>query len=160
MGTSECPSDQQESYLSGACLDACECVVLDTVRHFLLSYTKNNHPHWETALELCDRHFGENYGPLTFASVLNMIRALRKSRKTCFLFNNPHCAGCRLKLTDCERLLFRTLYFARSGNRSKARMEALILCEGFDTDPLLTAMDRLASLLPNMQAPNSAKAHI
>lgn len=138
-------------------LDFCECAVLDTVRHFLLSYTKQNYPHWETALELCDQHFGENYGPLTSASVLNVIRALRRSRKTCFRFNNPHCAGCRTKLTDCERLFFRALRFARMGNRPKARMEALILCEGFDTSALLEAMERLASLLPSVSESNLVK---
>lgn len=141
-------------------LGFCECVVLDTGRHFLLSYTKQDHPHWETALELCDRNLGDAFGPLTSASVLDVIRALRRSRNTCFQFNNPYGAGCRVKLTDCERLLFRTLRFVRTGDTSRGRMEALILCEGFDTRALLVAMDRLASLLPNVPVSGLLRAKI
>ncbi|MCR9135669.1 MAG: hypothetical protein NXI27_06735 [Alphaproteobacteria bacterium] len=131
-------------------LDACERALLDMVRHFLLAYTKHDHPHWETALELGSRYFGARNGPLTTFAVLDVIKALRTSRKTCFTFNNPRCGTCRNKLSDCERHLCRTLHFARNGERSRVRTEALILCEGFDTKALLAAVERLASLLPSL----------
>lgn len=151
MGTHAHPLQSIGSLLSLSDLDKSECAVLDIFRNFLLSYTNNEHPHWELALTLSDNHFGENYGPQAAISVLNVLRAVRMSRKSCFQFNNPNCAGCRMKLTDCERHLLRTLRFARTGNMAKSRMQALILCEGFDVELLLKAIIRLANMLPGME---------
>lgn len=148
MGSHRPPEDPLQLPLSQYALDSCEYAVLDTVRHFLLAYTNLDQPHWETALELGNRHFGANNGPLTSVTVLEVIKALRKSRRTCFKFNNPYCRECCTKLSHCERHFCRTLHFARTGDRAKFQSEALILCEGFDTKAFLAEMESLANLLP------------
>ncbi|MEM7302851.1 MAG: hypothetical protein AAF468_17370 [Pseudomonadota bacterium] len=124
-------------------LSPSERVLLNAARLYFTSYMKNDQPYWEAGLDLCLRHFGEEQGALVGIRLMHVVRAMRASRKTVFQFSNPFCKVCSRKFSDCERLLMSTIMEARSGARSVARMQALILCEGHDVDDILRCVDAL-----------------
>lgn len=133
--------------LADAGFDAIECRLLKIARFFLVAYTKPQTQAWELAFDMGCTGFGESLGPHVSMEIVNVLRAMRESRKTTFHFNNPACPKCAERVTDCERHLVRTIKAVRSRRVADARMESLILCEGFDTEPLLEAVVRLVALL-------------
>lgn len=129
-------------------LDVCECAILDVSRHFFCAYTETEVPHWERALKLAVDHFRTEDGPAIAISVLNVLSAMRSTRRNVFRFNSPYCPKCKKKITASECNLMRSIHFARRSQRSVGEMEALILCEGHSADRLMLAIDQLIAFLP------------
>jgi len=140
-------SARRQTKLADAGFDRDEETLLHMARRFFLSYAQPPHPHWESAIDIAMEHFGAEHGPGIAVTLMNTLRAMRTARKTTFRFINPCCAQCAAKLTDCERLLIRTIRFVRVGENSSAQTEALMLCEGFDSGPLLKAIRELDARL-------------
>lgn len=138
---------KSDLFLADAGFDAIECRLLKIARFFLVAYTKPQTQAWELAFDMGCSGFGNSLGPHVSMEIVNVLRAMRESRKTNFHFNNPACPKCAERVTDCERHLVRTIKAVRSRRVADARMESLILCEGFDTEPLLEAVVRLAALV-------------
>lgn len=139
---------QTEPLLVHAGFDSIECRLLTISRYFLVSYAKPHTSAWEIAFDLGCLDFGERDGPLVAMALVNLLRAMRESRKTTFHFNNPRCQECAGRICDCERHLMAAIRAARNRKIADVRMESLILCEGFDTEPLISAIDSLVALLP------------
>lgn len=135
------------TFLSEAGLDDIETVLLNATRHFFVSYTDKSYPHWETSMDICNARFGQERGPQIAVSLMNLVRHMRLSRKSTFHFTNPFCRKCANRISICERHLFHAIKHIRARNRQAARMEALMLCEGFDPDPMLEEAERLSHLL-------------
>lgn len=129
-------------------LDICECAILDVSRHFFCAYTETDVPHWERALKMAVDHFQTEDGPAIAISLLNVVNAMRSTRRNMFRFNSPYCPKCRKKITASESNLMKSIHFARRSQRSVGEMEALILCEGHSADRLMCAIDQLVSFLP------------
>ncbi len=150
------PPAGKDLLLKDAGFDIVECRLLTISRYFLVSYTKPQTLAWETAFDLSCADFGERDGPAVGLSVVNMLRAMRESRKTMFSFNNPRCPECGRRITDCERHLIASIKAARNRKSADARMEVLILCEGFDTGRVIAAINSLVALLPPVKAARAA----
>lgn len=133
--------------LTEAGLDDIETVLLNAARHFFVSYTDKSFPYWETSMDICNARFGHERGPQIAVAMMNLLRHMRQSRKSTFHFTNPFCRKCANRISDCECHLFSTIKHTRAENRKVARMEALMLCEGFDPDPMLEEVEKLARLL-------------
>ena len=140
-------TEENKSRLADAGFDPVEQIVLHMARRYFLSYTDKARPHWETAMDYSVASFGPALGPGIAYHVMDVLRTMREARKTVFRFTNPCCKACAARLTDCERLLVGTISAARRGDRIRAQMDALIVCEGFDTGPLLRAVARLNTSL-------------
>jgi len=128
-------------------LDETEELVLSIIRCYCLAYSQPGRMCWEHALDKATVRFGADKGAAVSFATLGVLRAMRCARKTTFRFNNPFCSGCRNQVSNCERLLLSTLKFARHGDDASAHMQALILCEGFDVQPMLLALKQLNQLL-------------
>lgn len=134
--------------IAGAGLNFHEEMMLAIFRQFLLAYTDVKQPHWERAFEISVTAHGANNGPRIAFGLLRILQAVRASRKTVFRFINPCCENCAANLSDYERHLMRTISFVRNGDMSSAQMEALLLCDGFDTRPTLQMIGELKPLFP------------
>ena len=81
----------------------------------------------------------------TVIAFMNVLLAMRQSRKSVFRFNSSHCAVCRHRVSECENLLLSTIRSRRNRELQAARVYAMILCEGNDTDLLFIAIDRMSA---------------
>ncbi len=140
-----------ELLLADSGFDVIEYRLLAISRYFLVSYTKPQTAAWEIAFDLSCVDFGERDGPHVAMALVNLLRAMRESRKTTFHFNNPRCPQCAGRVCDCERHLIGAIKAARHRKIADVRMESLILCEGFDTEPLIMAINSLVALLPPLK---------
>ena len=140
-----------ESLFAHSGFDLIECRLLTISRYLLVSYAKPQTAAWEIAFDLSCVDFGECDGPLVAMALVNLLRAMRESRKTTFHFNNPRCPECAGRICDCERHLIGAIKAARNRKIADVRMESLILCEGFDTEPLILAIGGLIALLPTVK---------
>jgi hypothetical protein len=126
--------------ISESGLDFHEEMMLAIFRQFLLAYTDSKQPHWERAFEISITVYGEANGAYAAYGLLRILQAVRSSRQAVFRFVNPCCENCAVNLSDHERHLMRAIRFVGSGDMASAQMEALILCDGFETGATLKAI--------------------
>lgn len=138
-------TEKKTTPASNAGFDGRDLVLLTVMRRFLLAYADPSKPYWETAMDFSVASFGHAWGPGMAYSIMDVLRKMREARRTVFAFMSPCCASCAAKTTDCERLLLQTISSMRRGDHARARMDALILCEGHDTDRFLAAVSRLVA---------------
>jgi len=140
-----------EGGLGNAGSGAVEQNLLLVARHYFMSYANPGTLYWEVATDVCRDRFGQVAGPQIAVALLNVLRAMRGSRKTIFKFTNPFCKVCSTKTSDCERLLVCAIAHTRNGNKSAAAMDALMLCEGNDTGETMGAIEELCALIDDGQ---------
>lgn len=124
--------------------------MLAILRQFLLAYTDLKQPYWERAFEISVTAYGTEQGPRMAFGLLRVLQAVRTKRRTVFRFVNPCCENCAVHLSHYERYLMRTIRFVRMGDLPSAQMEALLLCEGFDTGTTLQAIAELNTTFMNV----------
>lgn len=76
-----------------------------------------------------------------------MVQAMRFSRKSTFRFSNPYCDCCRVRISTSERHIMETIRALAEGDAVTARTNALVLCEGYETEPFLRAAANLSRCL-------------
>ncbi|MEP5993839.1 MAG: hypothetical protein ABJ256_01370 [Nisaea sp.] len=123
-------------------------MLLAILRYYCFSYARPNSQAWEEALAAAEKAFGSELGGVIATGMMRSFKAMRHARKSCFEFANPFCACCRGHLRSDERRMIGIISAVRSGNRCSVQSEALILCEGFDPQPMLHEIERLAQHLP------------
>ena len=138
---------RRETKLADAGFARDEQALLLIARRYFLSYTRPEQPYWESAIDLAVSEFGPVRGAALAVALLNVIRAMRSARTTVFNFINPTCPDCAAKLSECERVLIQTIRSVRSGDAVGATTQALILCEGRDTEPILYAAAALVDII-------------
>lgn len=124
---------------------------LDRFEHSILQITQlmcqsYAHPHshaWEKALLMSKERFGTIGGGVVATAVLELLNALRKSRRTTFKFTNPFCPCCRASVSECEMRLLAIIKGKRTAQNQRVQMEAVILCEGFPAQKFLDSVDAL-----------------
>lgn len=122
-----------------------QVAVLEIMRFFFVAYSDPGRHAWETAFSHARKAFGETRGPVMAAKVLEMVQAMRYSRKSVFRFSNPYCECCRLRISNSERHMLDAVCALRRGDTVGARANALVLCEGFETDGFLDAARNLVA---------------
>lgn len=135
-------------------LDDLEQVLLDVARLYFCAYTDVKVPHWERALKHAVTHIKTKNAPTVAISLLNVLCAMRTTRRAMFHFNSPYCRDCSRKVTMSESNLMRAIHYIRRGQREAAEMEAFILCEGRDIKEFMLSIDQLAGWLPTAKTPS------
>lgn len=128
-------------------LERDEQAVLQILRLMCLSYARPQAQSWEQALATATAAFGPTAGGEIAIAVMQLMRAIRVTRRTTFRFRDPGCSCCRDRLSDVELKVIGLLRAARQDPVRPARIDALILTEGGPTAAVIAEADRLAGLL-------------
>ncbi|WP_153768562.1 hypothetical protein [Labrenzia sp. CE80] len=128
--------------------DRTDQALLEILRYYCFSYARPKSQAWEEALLAAEVAFGPELGGVVASGMMRSFKAMRRARKSCFEFANPFCACCRGHLRVDERRMIVIISAVRNGNKRSVQSEALILCEGFDPQPMLHEIERLAQHLP------------
>lgn len=141
------PKSGEDLPLEQAGLDRGERAVLTVMRYFFQSFTHPESQGWMDAFQAAFEHFPQEKAANLAVAALSAIQAMRSARCEGFQFSNPDCPSCRKVMSRDERQLLGTLAATRRGHQSRAHSHALILCEGSDTQPFLTATRELSLLM-------------
>lgn len=133
----------REIPVAEAGFDSLELSVLAISRFYFQSFAIPESQMWMRALEVARDCFGEARGGELGNLVLDMVQAMRLSRRSGFRFSNPGCACCSQILSENERQMMGVFIAVRHGLLSQAHAHAMILCEGNDTVEFLAAMTDL-----------------
>ncbi|NBN63661.1 hypothetical protein [Pannonibacter tanglangensis] len=124
-----------------------EQAVLQVLRYLCLTYARPQAHSWEQALVLAADAFGPAVGGEVAVAVMQLMRAIRVTRRTTFRFRDPHCPCCRSRLSEAEAKVITLVRAARKDPARPARVDALILTEGAPTAAVLAEAERLAAVL-------------
>jgi len=122
-----------------------QIAILEIMRFYFVAYADPQRNAWEMAFEHGQRVFGTTRGPVMAARVLDVVQAMRFSRKSTFRFSNPYCECCRKRISNSERHILDAICALDRGDTVGAMASALVLCEGFDTEPFLDAAKKLSA---------------
>ena len=149
MSQNPCANNQHGDAIlvASAGFDADERAVLNVMRYFFQSFTRSSTQGWMGAFRHALDVFPPEHAANVALAVLSVVQSMRMSRREVFRFSNPDCPGCRKILCDDERQLIGIVVAMRRGQRSRAHAHALLICEGNDTSPVLTAARELSNLL-------------
>lgn len=117
-------------------LDDFETGILAVLRHFLTTYAQPDSQGWQTAFKLAAERWGDQRGPQIAMSLLPVLQALRRARRSDFDFANPLCVTCRAYVTGTEAAFLIMLQAMRRNHTNRARHAVLSLTEG-TADPVL-----------------------
>jgi len=154
------PKRKGDIPVTSAGLDEFELGLLSVARHFIISFAAPDTQSWTIALNIASERWGISEGARAAVSLLAVIEAMRRARRSMFHFSDPNCPTCRETLTPNERHLMLMIHAIRQGQIGQAQTEAMLLCEGEDTTDLMRAAWGLAGLFPGaklaVQAPKTA----
>jgi hypothetical protein len=139
--------------LSDTGFDAFEIGLLAVLRRFCTSFCTPQSQAWMGAYGIATELWGISDGPRAAQCLLAVVEAMRRSRPTTFVFSNPACQVCHERITPNERLFMQVVHAARRGNLGQARISAMMLCEGADTQAVVQSALALAGLFPVLFPP-------
>jgi hypothetical protein len=131
--------------VAGSRLDAFEQASLGVMRFMASSLATPQSQHWREALHLAAHAWGPVQVPALAFGLLNVLDAMRMTRKPMFRFSNPACPECRLRLSQHERQLMFCIAHARRNRRTALNADATILCCGEDPTMFVQAVDRFVA---------------
>lgn len=144
--------------VAGSGLDEFEVGLLAVARHFIISFAAPDTQSWAVALAIASERWGISQGARAAVSMLTVIDAMRRARRSMFHFSDPHCPTCRDFMTPNERHLMQMIHTIRAGRVGDAQTEAMLLCEGAETTAVLQAAWGLAGLFPS-ENPDAKAMH-
>lgn len=124
--------------------DQFERDVLQIARMFFLSFHRAESHAWVNAFYTAEKRFNAPYGATIANAILMVVNTMRAARVGGFSYRDPNCETCREYITDEERYLIGTLHDVRQRNRSGAKMNAMLLCQGEDDQAFMDSISRLA----------------
>lgn len=126
-------------------------ICLDIARLFFNSFSAPGRHDWIRAFDVAEFSFNQREGPEVAMLVMKLLRSLRGSRKSVFMYSNRDCPCCRGITTEHERRLITALSHARRGHEKRAQLEMMLLCEGNDTEEVMAWLRELSLALPSLQ---------
>jgi len=144
---------KSETWVADSGLDTVELNCLALARHFILGMEYPEDPRILAQFEKAAERFGPRDAHAVSYAVCDLIRAIRQSRRSTFMFSNPNCRICQTILTAPERHLILALAAARQGRRGTAAVHVMLLCEGQPDQEVNTILRALAAMLPVAQKP-------
>lgn len=123
--------------------------VLQLARMFFVSFSKPETEFWMKAYGFGEHIFGAPMGATVAQATLTMVSEMRCARPHTFNYTDPRCLDCSAYLTPEERYLMDSFVHINAGRQTKARMSAMMLCEGKDPTGFLHAAARLSAALEN-----------
>ncbi|MEM7461642.1 MAG: hypothetical protein AAF362_03080 [Pseudomonadota bacterium] len=131
--------------------DELERSILYISRIFFVAWSAPGKCSAENAFELAVAIHGETNGLQIAYGVMNAVKAMRISRNSVFKFNNPYCACCKKRVTECEGHFLNAIHLTRHKLHSAAEVEMMILCEGNDASSFSEQVNNLCNRLELMQ---------
>lgn len=133
---------------SGA--EQCEIACIRIARYFFCNFSQPHSQSWSQAFSYAEEAFDYSNGPVIASLVSKVLQAVRRSRRSTFMYNNPSCENCARILTEHERRLLSALCEIRRGRLERADLELMLLCEGNDYSAATMWLRELALALPTM----------
>ncbi len=127
--------------LVNAGLDPFELAFLQISRYFFAAFSDPETRHWTTAFALAKRSWGAIHGPAIATGIVEVLDAMRITRRETFMFSNPVCPNCSAKISDHERHLMACVVAVRKGHRAKLNAGALMLFNGQEPRVFIAALD-------------------
>jgi len=134
--------------LSSLQVDMIDFGFLTAARYFFVSFTDKNQSAWVAAVLGSDGFFPDKTHAEAMRLALAVVHEMRTSRRSCFRFSNPRCAGCSAIVTQDERYLLQLVQHARAGRKSQMASTAMMLCEGNTIDRVIRTAEGFAALFP------------
>ncbi|MFW2590148.1 hypothetical protein [Sagittula sp. SSi028] len=134
-----CAADPRGTPLGRLNLQPSELVVLTVARHYFGSFAEPHRHGWLGAVTAALKFYGDDTGPHAAFAVLSAVQAMRRARVSAFRFNSADCSDCAAHISDNERQFLNTCRAMAQGRIDAAEGHALILCEGNDVQPFLSA---------------------
>ncbi|MFQ6552761.1 hypothetical protein AAD018_010525 [Aestuariibius insulae] len=134
----------KETTLSLADYGSVDVKILEIARLYWQTFAMPQSQSWLTASIRADRGFRGRQGGEVAMKTLAAVQAMRMSRVSCFRFNAPDCPGCSQIVSEHERQFMSVLQAVREDRPGAARTHAMLLCEGNETEPLISSMAMLA----------------
>ncbi|MBV6658486.1 MAG: hypothetical protein KI785_12030 [Devosiaceae bacterium] len=148
-----------DCYVSDLQLTADEEMVLRIARIFFHSFTQPASQAWVPAFAQAEETFGSDQGLIIAGRTLNTLKAIRRLRRSLFMFNSPSCPGCSRIATEQERRMMIALALVRLGDLERAEAELVLLCESQSVRPALDAVVTLSTALHPPVTRQSTFAH-
>ncbi|MEP2640413.1 hypothetical protein [Roseobacter sp.] len=137
----------KEHRVEEAGLDAVDIVCLDILRFFISTFAEPQSQNWMRGFARAAAAFGPTNGPVVAARLIALLQAVRRGRRSMFMYSNPDCPGCCKILTEHERRLICAINGQRHGRPQLARLQLMMLCEGNSTDAVLVQLDAFMTTL-------------
>lgn len=134
-------------------LDGLETAILQVARSIFETLEDPEKQCWMTAFLDAERAFPPPLGATVAHAIVVAIRAVASERLRNFSYvraTDPEAGG---SFTDEERYFLFALRAIRTQDRPAARMNALMLCEGGDSAPLLAALERIVMIVDGVEEP-------
>jgi len=147
----------KDCYVSDLPLTLEEQIALTIARHFFQSFAQPASYAWINAFAEAEARFGMDAGPGIAARLLAGLQAMRRARRSVFMFNSASCRGCAAIATEHERRLMLSIHALRRRRTSEARLEIMLLCEGNEVEPVLAALAAVARALGDEHAPHETQ---
>lgn len=130
--------------------------MLKTFRFFLLAFTEGSQTHWETAMSISKSEHGLDAGRDIGFALLRVLQSVRETRTNSFMFIHPGCEKCASELLDCERYLMQAIRHVFKGETNQALVPLMLLCEGADTNTVITRMQELSAYINSVRDENKS----
>lgn len=124
-----------------------DVVILQMARHFFRSFAAPASHGWLTVFPMAEQNFAGRQPERIAVALLKAIQAMGRTRRSGFGFVSPDCPVCSRNVTEHERQFIAVLKEGRDGPTSALHVNAMLLCEGNETRPFITAMAELGALL-------------
>lgn len=150
-GRHRCPPvrpDRHETPLAAAGFDRVEIACLTLARRILVSACVIDSLHQRDILDCAADGIGATHAAGAVFAMNRLLGAIRRSRRSVFVFNDPGCPHCAHILTKEEGRVINALASVRRRHIGAAHVQIMLLCEGNPTEVVLSALDALALLLP------------
>lgn len=130
-----------------------ETAFLDVARHLFETYENPQSQCWMTAFLKAEQVFDPPFGATIAHAIAITIKAVSSERLRGFSYYRSTSPIAARAVTDEERYLVLALRAIREHDHSAARLNALLICEGGDSSPLLAALERIAVITGDVSVP-------
>ena len=140
------PEDSGLVLISDVGLDEYEQKILQIARLVFATFDKPETQRWVQAFHIAENSFPAPFGATIAHAVVITLNALRVSRNRCFSFFDAGHPHADTVMTQEEKYVLLTFHAIRRKESTKARMQAMLACEGGETKSFLSAFERLAMI--------------
>jgi len=136
----------KEIALAESGYDAADRAVLEVTRYFFRTFAMPETQSWMMAFHRTASLFPEDTHATAGLSLMATVQAMRTSRVSTCMCNNSGCPGCSAIVSEHERQFVEVSRSVRRNQIGAARIHAMLLCEGKNTDAFIDRMVVLAAV--------------
>jgi len=134
-------------------MDAFENTFLSVARQIITTFEVPHTQCWMTAFLEAEEQFPPPFGATIAHAIVMVINVLREERSSTFAYFRHDDPLAKLSMTPQERYLVMTLREVRNGNGFRARMNAMLACEGGEAHRLLARVEQLGIITGDVATP-------